>query len=183
MDESGFFSYIQGECSEKNQPAMFKESFMNFPRLILVAVCAMTLFLSTTAYSFENFFNALPPYPSGCTSYFMTQGFYPGDAAILIDGPILINSTTEVSAVTAQLTIYRSGCAESGRSILWIALAIQDDGDGVDEFGIVPFFSAERGDDVFPLRVTEEPSSWVSNESGVGLAEGTMRYYVLDVPT
>jgi len=157
---------------------------MNFPRLVSVAAWVMALLFSTSAHSLENFFNPLAPYPPGCTTNFMTQGFfYPGSAEILVDGDILINSTTETSAVTARLTIYRSGCAESGRSVVWIALSIQDDGDGVDEFGIVPFFHAERGDDIFPLRPTEEPSGWVSNDSGVGLAEGTMRYYVLDVPT
>ncbi len=143
----------------------------------------LVAFHCTPAFTFENFNNSLSPMPSGCLTYFMIQGIYPGSAQTLVDGDIVINSTTEPSAVTARLTGYRTGCADANRSVLWIRLEILDDGDGSAEFGVVPKLSAIVGADEFPLRPTEEPSGWVSNDSGIGLAEGTTRYYVLDVPT
>ena len=152
------------------------------PAMKLMVLFSTVLFCHQVA-AFENFFNSRTPYPSGCVTYFMYQGIYPGGAQILVQGPIIINSTTQTGAVTAQMTIYRTGCANDSRSVLWLELEIEDDGDGVAEYGVVPQFSAIVGPDEFPLRPTEEPSGWVSNDSGIALAEGTMRYYVLDVPT
>lgn len=151
--------------------------------VVALVFLAVSLFANPAA-AFENFLNALTPYPPGCVTYPLFLGvYYPGIPAVLADGNILINSTDEPSAVTARITVYRYGCADENRSLLMMRFEVLDDDDGIIELGEMPDLFARIGQDDIPIRASEEPNSWVDYAGGRFYVEGAVLLFVLDIPT
>ena len=156
---------------------------MNTKPIFQLGVLIIFMISSHSLSAYENFLNMITPYPSGCVTYSVFQNLlYGGEIETLVEGEILLNSWQAPTSVTSRFTLFRNGCAEPNRSVLTVRFEILDDNDGVSELPIIPELSAIIGETEYLFRLTEEPNSWVNNESWSLLVEGITRQYILDIP-
>jgi len=144
-------------------------------------IAVFVLVYSGLASAGENFYsNGLAPYPPGCVTYMPLMGLYPGGTDVMIDGPVPLDTLLVNEAASGRIIVKRKSCSEPNRSVIIVEWQIVDNNDGVVDLALIPNMYARIGDRDKPLRVTEEPNSFLDSGMGEFLSEGTTKTYILD---
>lgn len=137
----------------------------------LIAVWLAITSCSIQAY--ENFMeNPAAPYPAGCATSPDSQTFIYGDNLERVYAAEL--TLTDASDLTNELPVnvrvYRVGCAEQNRSVIWIEFEIPDFLNPDETFYLTPEVQAFVNGQNIPMRLTGEPNTWGSATEPDGFA-------------
>lgn len=143
-------------------------------RLIILALslsCGPAVF---AAELFET--NPTTPYPPGCISTTRDGLDTPSSGRLVYaqDVIVLTNAGAGGGTANVQTTVFRRGCTEPGRSVLFIQFELVSPG---KEFA-VPRLWAEVDGEEYPLRLTSEPNSFTHDETGRDLPLGGYEFIV-----
>jgi hypothetical protein len=128
--------------------------------------------------------NPLSPYPPACaTNYQVWDKYNSSGTEVIYSG--MIQLTGESGALhDVELTVWRKGCAEAGRSVILVDLKPVDDGDGMDEWVFTPWFwAATRRDSQIKMRAISEPNSSYATDETQKLWEGGSYTLFLENPS
>ena len=111
--------------------------------------------------------NPFSPYPPACaTNYQIWDKYNTSGTEIIHSG--IIQLTGEAGTLRdVELTVWRKGCAEAGRSVILVDLKPVDDSDGMDEWVFTPWFwAATRRAPQIKMRAISEPNtSYATDET------------------
>lgn len=139
------------------------------------------LVFSTVSNAQQNFYSApFAPYPPACATDFGIFDAVPGESAIIAQGIIDVEHNQLQQTHPVNLTVWRKGCAEDNRSLLYFSVEVIDNNDGDSDGVRIPYFTATVGNKEYQLRPVMEPNSTVVNQSLMALPEGKTIYYILD---
>ncbi len=146
-----------------------------FNKLFLAGLAAL---ITQTVLANENFVTqSTTPYPPACMSTGDSDNLTPSDTRRVYASDIIKFSAWQDSDVTAnvEVEIYRRGCSDPDRSVLFFSAQKIDSAEGF----YLPRLFAKIGEDLYPLRLVNEPNSFEQNQNG--FVEGTgFNEYILD---
>ena len=101
--------------------------------------------ISTPVWSAENFLsNPTTPYPPGCATNYPLVLEMPGTDSDIHSATVYMYEADEASSQhEVAIRIWRRGCSESDRSLLFFEMSVVDDGDGITEAVLCPDFEAD----------------------------------------
>ena len=163
----------------------------------------LAVFCSFNVQAYQGFIeNPYSPYPPGCATLPDFQWLYdetgplehPHDNQITFSQQTisLVNALDPTQELDVEVNGIRVGCADSNRSVIWLAFRVPLDTDPNARFW-VPGVRARLGEDVLhPMSLVREPNSWdigtdgtheLQSFGGVGDYENgheKIWYFVLD---
>ena len=138
--------------------------------------------VSNPVWSAENFLsNPTTPYPPGCATNFPLVLEMPGKESDINSATVFMYEADDSSSQhEVAVRIWRRGCTESDRSLLFFEMSVIDDGDDVVEAVLCPEFEADQFGIVHKLRGVKEPNSWAANGQSQRVEEGQTVTLFLD---
>ena len=134
----------------------------------IVSVLAFICSLNLQAYS--NFIeNPYTPYPPGCATLPLWQGFYGDYTKEFFVGKIeLLDATRQGYSQTVNVRAFRVGCPEENRSVVMLEFTLPDDKDPASTYYGIPEVSAQYDKGLLrrsdSMRLSAEPNHWGSIE-------------------
>ena len=128
--------------------------------------------------------NPHAPYPPACVTNFQVWDQYnTSGTEIIHSGTIQLTGESE-ALHDVELTVWRKGCAEAGRSVILIDLKPVDDGDGFDDWVFTPWFWAATGrDPQIKMRAISEPNTYYATDETQKLWEAGSYTLFLENPS
>jgi hypothetical protein len=144
-----------------------------FKKYLIIGLAIMTSQATLARELFET--NPTTVYPPGCLSNFTNGITTPTGSRQLYAQDVVSFQRSDDASKTAnvEVQIFRRGCREENRSVLYVQLSLIDQGRI-----LVPQVSAVLGPDEYPLRLVGEPNTFDDGQTGKSLTPGTYEYIV-----
>jgi len=120
---------------------------------------------SCSVQAYENFIeNPVAPYPAGCATIPDAQTFIYGDNLKRVyDKELTLTDASDLSSeLPVNVHVYRVGCADPNRSVIWIEFEIPDSLNPDTTFYLTPLVHAFIDGQDITMRLTGEPNTWGS---------------------
>jgi len=141
-----------------------------------LSLASLVLFFSQTAVGIENFItHATTLYPPACVSTApLEEVFTPsGTRVTTIDQLVELTAYPDTrNKATVEMKIFRRGCSDPERSVMFISTSLVNGG---DEF-FLPRVFAEVGGKRYPLRLVNEPNSFEQEQGGTTKGRGFLQF-------
>ena len=141
-------------------------------------ITGLALLFSNTVSGIENFItHATTPYPPACVSTAdLEDVFTPSSTRVVYASDFIsLTASPDTSAmVSVEMEIYRRGCADENRSVMFLSANAITTGQVY-----VPRLFAEIGGARYPLRLVTEPNTFEQKMGGT-LQRGGFAEYIMD---
>jgi len=127
-------------------------------------IILITLLASFGLQAYSNFIdNPFTPYPPGCVTLPDLQTELYGDNVVKIyEQTIALYGFYPEESNEANVAVYRVGCAEPNRSVVWVTFNIPEGMDSFTSYAL-PWPVAEIDGTTFPVRLIGEANDWGSD--------------------
>ncbi|MEJ8569177.1 hypothetical protein [Elongatibacter sediminis] len=118
-------------------------------------------------------------YPPSCATQvnFDPEGVR-GEVEKFSEGLLSLRDLSDGQNSSVRLRFYRQGCAEPGRSVMWVEMSVISGGAAV-----VPVFEMEVDGEFYPLRLTVDPNAYSDIYTGANMIQGETWNFFIDGPT